>query len=294
MHADDIMRSLCADVAAGRWHRGPLEVTREVEVAVIVVSEDRCHLVFLVRDAAPCASEIADFRLARDPNPSRVCFLYEVGHPQAIIIGNEHQRPHRMTSADVIVGFAASPTVAVDVRVALVGPHGDAHASYLRVNPEDGIVPALEGWTVLPVIAMPDCHMVDVIASAAHVHVRARIDSEKNTGIGMRAVCAQLRPELRKRVAARTFSALPSVLLRSYDAASLGLDHDTVYTDVEAAAAAAAASPLPDLARMVADAWRLPAERARHKRRHDAVFGELMERAWAPERVRRGGIDPDD
>ena len=288
LHADVVVAALCTEAAAGRWHRGKLGVDRDVELAITALPssssspERPCGVALLVRDAHPTPSEIADFRLIRSQSPF---FLYEVGREPTSSLASS-----RTTSADVIVGFANAGQTRLDVRVSVIGPDGGPSRSISNfcVLPEDGLVPALGGRTVLPVVAMPTCHMVDVVAAPCDtIRAGGASASDAASAVDVRVVCAQLRPDVRRAVAARRYTSLP--LPRIYE----GDDATEDAVAAAAEAAAAATSVLPDLDAAIEAAWRIPAARARAKARHDAVFCELMARVWSPGRVRSGLVDPD-
>lgn len=295
MHADEALSRICADAVQGRWLQLAVREDREVEAAIEVDEEDEVSLRLLVRDGQPGRTEVANFRIAQSRAPY---VLYEIDRcrttPAPGGPAPQPRAPRAEDAADVLVGFRAGPSGrSVDVRVALLGGRDDRSAAttaYLRVDPEDWLVPALEGRWVLPIVAMPSCRLVDVIASLSSQPLQ-QLQQQQQPDV--RIVCAQLRPDVRRRVAARSFAQIPSTFSRVYDAAGMvddevdEVDDSATAATAAAAAAVAACSSLPDLGAAIEDARRRPATLARHKARHDAIFGELMRRAWAPDRVRR-------
>ena len=258
------MDELC--IAAARWHLGERRDEDgdydRVKVDLVASSGSR-HPRIGVIVRPECPVERARRRLAASGAPFE---LYEI--PAAAAAAAVHG-----CDTEVIVGFApmsdAKGVCDLNFRLrSLVAWEPDFRYT-LRLTPEDGLVPACLGVTALPIVAMPLCSGVTV----------------ESHGCQAIALCAFLREDVRLAVASSGF-ALPS-------SCTLGR---TVPLPMSRGALdfGAPLRQLPDLDAIVEAAVREPAARTRARERHSILFQELMERAWAPERVRAGMVDLDD
>jgi hypothetical protein len=200
----------------------------------------------------------------------------------------ELAQPFSATPADVILGFVTSDERPIELSLRLVGPglagHPGQQPFRCRVSRDDGLVPALMGVTMLPMVALPDGWGLEVEAHGA------------GAGASLRAVCAYLHNDVVLEMAHATYLVRDArgarVLARSAGAACMR----RACVGSQAADALLllrAVVVLPDLDAAIERCVRGPAARARAAERHGLLFRELMERAWAPERVRAGLVDLD-
>lgn len=260
------LRHICDDAVRMDWgdvpvsnREGELGDPRVVELAVVSAldqhDEECVRVSVLVRgEAGP--SEVAGFRLLQSGRPFWI---------HTVELGDSPDAPPSKpttgdSSADVIVGFVTGTPAELDVEISLmpVGGLSCPNVSYtIHATPEDGLVPACLGTGPLPLIAMPFC-------SGIVVHAGSSVPGRPTPRV--RAVCARLRPDVRLAIASESF-AMP--LSRPGRCA-----------------------PLPDLNSAIEAHFREPASRARTVARNSLIMQELMERVWAPDRVRRGFVEP--
>ena len=260
-----MLNEVCRDASEGRWHRFGGLPDQRLRVELLQHAQTGRIGLMMTFEAGVSPTDEARRRLDASGDPF---ILYEAEPEYGAADGGG-------TTADVIVGFvtAQGETGSCDLEFRLRALAGPDFAYVLRVSPECGLVPACLGVTLLPVLAMPLCSGIVV--------------TKRGGTASPRAVCCLLRQDVRLAVAATCFSLPPSC--------TLGRTVAIPMSRLQAAddGGTRALHQLADLDAAIDAVVREPEAKRRAHARNDAIFRELMERVWAPDRVASGLVDPD-